>query len=154
VARIFRSFFSLAANVEYWHSCRIRSDKLSSHTKANTGTKASCPSGNGNGCIVFVNNQLFFFKIIKQIFKMKKFRTSYGTKIQEVEILRETEKQVVILTDRNTEVKEAKRSDWQNWHNSKEEAKQFLLKSYDKQITDVNNKLEQLVNDRNSIAAL
>lgn len=85
---------------------------------------------------------------------MKKFRTSYGTKIQEVEILRETEKQVVILTDRNTEVKEAKRSGWQNWHNSKEEAKQFLLKSYDKQITDVNNKLEQLINDRNSIAAL
>ena len=33
---------------------------LSSRTKADTGTKASCPHGHGNGCIVFVNISLFF----------------------------------------------------------------------------------------------
>lgn len=49
----------LNANGRNYTPLTIAKNLLSSRTKADTGTKASCQSGHGNGCIVFVNNRVF-----------------------------------------------------------------------------------------------
>ena len=61
---------------------------------------------------------------------MRKFRTnSFG--IKEFEVVKETDKQVVYLDDEwgggLRERRESKESDWSSWHNTKEEARQFLI---------------------------
>ena len=76
-----------------------------------------------------------------------KYRVRYD-KIVALEIVRETEKMVVLapLSAANSfdrEVKEAKRSDWQNWFNSWEEAHSFLVKRAERKIENCRANLER-----------
>jgi hypothetical protein len=65
---------------------------------------------------------------------MKMYRVSYCDKIVEREIVRKTEKQVVYLNSRGTEEREAIKSGWHNWFDTKEEAAYFLIKRYEDEI--------------------
>lgn len=62
------------------------------------------------------------------------YRVSYGDIIVERDIVRKTEKQVVYLSSRGTEEREAIKSTFQNWFNTKEEAKSFLIKRCEDEI--------------------
>ena len=58
---------------------------------------------------------------------MIKYRTCWDT-IEAIEILRETEKTVCFqFLGSGKEVRESKRSNFQNWHDTFEEAKEFLV---------------------------
>lgn len=60
-----------------------------------------------------------------------KYKTTYDSRIERVEALRETEFYLFFSSEsylrKNIERREAKRSDWNNYFDTWEEAKQFLL---------------------------
>lgn len=58
---------------------------------------------------------------------MIKYRTGLGKFIAAIEVVRDTPKMVVFSRDNGTERKEAKRSNWGNWHDTWEDAHEFLL---------------------------
>lgn len=62
---------------------------------------------------------------------MKKFRTWYDTRIEEVEVTRETEQSVFLPAGtrfhKNGERREAKRSDHMNYFDTWDEARDFLI---------------------------
>ena len=57
---------------------------------------------------------------------MKKFRSVSDYRIDELEVIKETEKQVVFI-ENNRESREAKRSDYASWHDTKEEAREVMI---------------------------
>lgn len=78
---------------------------------------------------------------------MIKYRTR-DDKIEAHEILRETEKTVVLApkTSANPfkqERKEPKRSDWQNWHDTWDDAKAFLVEGAQKEVDVLRARLER-----------
>lgn len=58
---------------------------------------------------------------------MKKYKTKWRNEIEEVEILRETDKCVFLKGRNGGEDKELKRTSWHNFFNTWEEARSFLL---------------------------
>jgi predicted nucleic acid-binding Zn-ribbon protein len=68
---------------------------------------------------------------------MIKYRTQWD-KIEALEIEKETAKTVTIKGRR-----ENKKSDWQNWHNTFEDAKQFLIDNAQKEIDGLRYRLEK-----------
>ncbi len=74
---------------------------------------------------------------------MKKYRTgSYGKDlICEVEVVRETEKQVIIM-GHTGDRREAKKSEYQNYFDTWEEAKEFLIIIAQNKVDDTEIKLE------------
>lgn len=86
---------------------------------------------------------------------MIKYRTGgYDKKIEAVEIVKETAKQVTFKTERGGERREAKRSEWQNWHDSFEKAKQFLLTRTEKSIQCLQQRVEDYKVELEKIRAL
>lgn len=71
-----------------------------------------------------------------------KYKTLFN-RIEAVEIVRETEKQVV-LPGRNggRGCRENKRSDWSNWHDTWEEAHAFLVSNAEKDVERARMRLE------------
>jgi hypothetical protein len=67
---------------------------------------------------------------------MKKYRAQFY-KIEEIEVLRETEKQVVLMNG----LRESKTTEWQSWHDSFEDAKQHLIDAAQKDIDSINTRL-------------
>lgn len=64
--------------------------------------------------------------------------------IEEIEVLRETDKQVVLLAnDFGKECRENKQSEWQNWFNTWEQAHQFILTKADEDVKSLRLQLEQ-----------
>jgi hypothetical protein len=57
---------------------------------------------------------------------MIKFRERWN-EIKEYEVVKETEKQLTYIDEYNRQQREAKVSDWQSWHDTKEEARSFLI---------------------------
>ena len=84
---------------------------------------------------------------------MKKYRARFN-KIEEFEVIKETEKQVVYLNERGRESREAKTADWQSWHNTKEEAKEFMANKKRKEIEQLNNRIDYLNKEINAIYKL
>ena len=72
---------------------------------------------------------------------MKKYRTWYDLKIEEIEVIRETAKYVVIAAGRRGERRDAKRSDHTNYFDTWEEARQFLAETARREIADLEEKL-------------
>jgi hypothetical protein len=68
---------------------------------------------------------------------MKKYRAQFY-KIEEIEVLRETEKQVVLMNG----LRESKTTDWQSWHDSFEDAKKHLIDDAQKDIDSINRRLD------------
>lgn len=82
-----------------------------------------------------------------------KFRARFN-KIEEFEVIKETEKQLVYLDERGRECREAKITDWQSWHNSKEDAKEFMIGKKRKEIEQLNNRIDFLNKEINEICRL
>ena len=87
---------------------------------------------------------------------MKKYRTGGYSKnlIQEVEIVRETEKQVVIRSHNGSERREAKRSDYQNYFDDWQSAKDFLLNNAEKKVDGIKMQLERARGELGNIKGL
>jgi len=60
---------------------------------------------------------------------MEKFRV-YGTEIQKLKVIKETEKQIVYISLHGSEFREAKVSQWAVWFNNFEEAKEYLINKF------------------------
>lgn len=61
---------------------------------------------------------------------MRKFRTSYREKIEEFEVIKETKSQITFIRSQGRESKERKLSSYHSWHDTKEEAKEYLIECY------------------------
>lgn len=84
---------------------------------------------------------------------MKMFRARFN-KIEEFEVIKETEKQVVYINERGRSEREAKTADWQSWHNSKEEAIEFMVDRKRKEIEHLNNRIDYINSEINKIIKL
>jgi hypothetical protein len=73
---------------------------------------------------------------------MIKYRTMFG-KIDAVEIVRETEKQVVLTGHAGRTRRENKNSDWLNWHDTWEDAHKFLIAEAEKKVKKLRLDLER-----------
>jgi len=71
---------------------------------------------------------------------MNKFRANWQ-KIEEFEIIKETEKQVVYICN-GRELREAKISDWASWHNTKEDARNYLIAKKEFEIEKLMSQIE------------
>lgn len=58
---------------------------------------------------------------------MYKYRANYQDKIEKLQVVKETPKQVVFINMRGREEREAKTSDWHSWTDTFNEAKQRLI---------------------------
>ena len=67
---------------------------------------------------------------------MEKYRTRFD-KVERLDIEKETEKTVTINGRR-----ENKRSDWQNWHDTFDDAKQFLVDAAQREVDGLRRRLE------------
>lgn len=72
---------------------------------------------------------------------MIKYKTKFN-KIEAIEVLRETEKQVVRLVG-ETERRESKVCDWYVWHDTWEDAHAFLIAEAENEINSLRLRLEQ-----------
>lgn len=70
------------------------------------------------------------------------YRTMWSTGIEAVEVIRKTENQVVYLNDRGVEQRENKRSEWQNWHDTWEQARDFLMECSQNKVDVLRRQLE------------
>jgi len=70
---------------------------------------------------------------------MIKYRTRYE-RIEAIEVLRETEKQVVLSG--KMERRENKRSDWSNWHDTFDDARNFLIDLSEKEIKTLQSRID------------
>ena len=78
---------------------------------------------------------------------MLKYRAKHG-KIEAHDVLRETSKMVVLAPNSSAnslgrELKEGKRSEWQNWHDTWEDAHAFLLAGATAEVAALRMRLEQ-----------
>lgn len=87
---------------------------------------------------------------------MKKYVTGgYGTRlIEEVEVVRETEKQVVILTYSGKERRESKRSDFHNYFDDWQSAKDFILEKAQIEVDRLRRQLEVAKGELGNIKGL
>lgn len=75
---------------------------------------------------------------------MIKYRTDrWGDKIESLEVLKETEKQIVYMNRHGREIREAKSSEWQKWHDTWEEAKDSLLRRAESRVQSLRCQLEK-----------
>lgn len=74
---------------------------------------------------------------------MIKYRTTWSYGIEAVEVSRETAKTVVLRNAHGLEIRENKRSDWQNWHDTWEGAHQFLLYKAEDELNSAKMELQK-----------
>jgi len=87
-----------------------------------------------------------FVNIITNDENMKKYRGNHGTRIEELEVVKETEKQIVyIRKEDGREIREAKVSDWSSWHETKEDAVNYMIEQQQVEI----NELTKLIHSCN-----
>jgi len=72
---------------------------------------------------------------------MLKYRTQWE-KIEAIEVARETKTQIVTLRKDGGEDRESKRAGWRNWHDSWEDAHNFLLSVYGKKIQELQRRID------------
>jgi hypothetical protein len=65
---------------------------------------------------------------------MKKFRACYSGKIEELEIIKETEKQIFFISNSGMKTRENKLSNWASWHHTKEDAIDYLVSKENEEI--------------------
>ena len=74
---------------------------------------------------------------------MKKFRVNYSTRIKELEVIKETDKQIVYKReDDGREVREAKVSDCASWYETKEDAINFMVSKQQLKIDEYLKQIE------------
>lgn len=76
---------------------------------------------------------------------MLKYREIFREKIEVVEVVRETEHQVVLPSSHpgGKERREAKRGDWYSWHDSWEDAHAYIVAKAQAEVDALRNRLEQ-----------
>lgn len=75
---------------------------------------------------------------------MIKYRTRFESEIEALEVIKETEKQIVFVGNLGAQNRESKRSDWQNWHDTFEDARQFLLEKSESEAVSLRKRLEEV----------
>ena len=70
------------------------------------------------------------------------FRTQFN-EIEQFEVVKITNKQVVYIDERGKERHEYKESDWRNWHESKVKALEFLVSSKENEIKKCEERIER-----------
>lgn len=78
------------------------------------------------------------------------FRTQFN-EIEQFEVVKITNKQVVYIDERGKERHEYKESDWRNWHESKVKALEFLVSSKENEIKKCEERIERLMKERKSL---
>jgi hypothetical protein len=84
---------------------------------------------------------------------MKKFRARFN-EIKEFEVVKETEKQIVYINEYKRECREAKIADWQSWHNSKEDAINYLIRKKQAEINQLEARIIYIKEEMNKIYKL
>ena len=84
---------------------------------------------------------------------MKMIRARFA-RLEEFEVIKETEKQIVYINERGTETREAKVSDWSSWHKTTEEAINYLISRKQKEIDTYLSRIEYLKKEMNKIYEL
>jgi len=84
---------------------------------------------------------------------IKKYKAIFG-KIEECEILRETDKQIVKVNSLGREVRESKISDWQSYHDTYEDAKAHLIQKEEKEVDRLKVLLKKAVEQLDKMKAL
>jgi len=84
---------------------------------------------------------------------MKKFRVS-GIKIEELEVIKETEKQIVYKNSFSNENRENKVSQWAIWFETFEEAKTHLIEKWTLMVESNENKLQRAKDNLTKIKTL
>ena len=78
---------------------------------------------------------------------MIKYRTRFN-KIEAIEVERETEKQVLLPANNGSRAyRENKRSDWSNWHDTFEGARDFLLNNNEIEAKRLKERIKRLEED-------
>lgn len=80
---------------------------------------------------------------------MEKFKTTYGDTITKYEVIKETEKQITFIKkwinwdkkEQSIEVRENKDSNYHKWHDTFEEAKNYLIEYNKKQIENLETQI-------------
>lgn len=73
---------------------------------------------------------------------MIKFRTQFE-EIRAIEVVRETDKQIVWLNKNGHEQREAKASSWRNWHDTWEDAHAFLVAGAEREVKLLRSQLDR-----------
>ncbi len=82
---------------------------------------------------------------------MEKFKTTYGDTITKHEVVKETEKQIVFIhkwldfnnVQRSKEIRESKETSYTKWHDTFEDAKNYLIEKAEKNIKNLEFQLSK-----------
>ena len=85
---------------------------------------------------------------------MYKYRANYQDKIERLEVIKETPKQVVFINERGREDREAKTSDWHIWADTFAEAKQKLIDKHQGKINGYQYNIDRLQSYINTVRGL
>jgi len=72
---------------------------------------------------------------------MEKFRTTDGEVITKYKVIKETDKQITYINKIEREVRENKESSYHQWHNTFDDAKNFLIEYNTKRINNLETQL-------------
>ena len=75
-------------------------------------------------------------------------------RLEEIEVMKVTEKQVLYLHERGHESREAKIADWQSWHNTKEDAIIYLTDKKQREIDSCLNRIKYLKKEIDRISKM
>ena len=78
---------------------------------------------------------------------MKKYRTDSRCKIEEIEVLKETDN-FVMFNNRFREIREMKHTSWNDWFDTRQEAVKFILDRFDKKINSLEERIANELNDK------
>lgn len=75
---------------------------------------------------------------------MHKYRANYRDKIEKLEVVKETSKQIFFINARGHEERERKTSDWHSWADTFSEAKQNLINKHKSKIDEYKKNIDWL----------
>lgn len=82
------------------------------------------------------------------------YRTTYGIKLEEFEVLKSTEKSIWFINKSGKQDRELRHTDSYQWHETKQAAIDFLLKKYIGEKKRLENRIAQVSEQIEAIKAL
>ena len=84
---------------------------------------------------------------------MNQFRVS-GIKIEELEVIKETEKQIVYFNSSHQECRESKSSQWAIWFKTFDDAKKHLIEKWTLHVENKENQLQSAKDNLSKVTNL
>jgi len=75
---------------------------------------------------------------------MKKYRTRTGVEIEEFEVVSETDHFITYIGFGGKSVKERKATSWQTWHETREQAFNFLKEQKEREIEALQSRIQRI----------